>query len=138
MCIKNNYHKFDGMHINALELYIHAEIFIYTTVIIISSCIISKISNARNKAHEGRRLLYGMGKKIQESARADTLSKKARRERVMVIVTILLALFIILSMMGILVIILILEPEEVAEVIEKDGINIAEILAKAAQAMNGG
>lgn len=79
-----------------------------------------------------------MGKKIQESARADTLSKKARRERVMVIVTILLALFIILSMMGILVIILILEPEEVAEVIEKDGINIAEILAKAAQAMNGG
>ena len=79
-----------------------------------------------------------MGNKIQESARADTLSKKARRERIMVIVTILLALFIILSMMGILVIMLILEPEEVIETIEKEGINIAEILAKAAQVMSGG
>lgn len=75
----------------------------------------------------------------QEISRADTLSKKARRERIMVIVTILLALFIILSMIGILVIILMLEPEEVAETLEKEGmINIAEILAKAAQAMNGG
>ena len=97
-----------------------------------------KISIVRNKVHEGEGRLYGMGNKIQESARADTLSKKARRERIMVIVTILLALFIILSMMGILVIMLILEPEEVIETIEKEGINIAEILAKAAQVMSGG
>lgn len=80
-----------------------------------------------------------MGNKIQESARADTLSKKARRERNMIIITILLALFIIVSMIGILIVMLMLEPEEVVETLEQEGmVNIAELLSQVSKIMNGG
>jgi heme A synthase len=80
-----------------------------------------------------------MGNINQEITRADTLSKKARRERTMIIVTILLALFIIVSMIGILIVMLMLEPKEVVETLEQEGmINIAELLSQVSKIMGGG
>jgi type IV secretory pathway component VirB8 len=73
-----------------------------------------------------------------EEIRADTLTRKQRKERRLIIATILLAAFIIVSVVGIVAVLFLLNPDEVTEIVEqKDSINMADILRQAAEAMKG-
>lgn len=74
----------------------------------------------------------------EEVKRADTLTRQQRRERRLLTATILLATFIILAVVGIITVLFILDPIEVADVMESKGaVDIAEILRQAAEVLNG-
>lgn len=74
----------------------------------------------------------------EEVKRADKLTRQQRRERRLLTATILLAIFIIVVVVGIITVLFVLDPIEVADVMESKGaIDIAEILRRAAEILNG-
>ncbi len=71
-----------------------------------------------------------------EYTRADTLTKKQRAERRLLIATIIIAMLIIMAFSFIIIVLFILDPIQVADVMESHGlVDVAGILREAAEVL---
>lgn len=72
----------------------------------------------------------------EEQLHPHQLSKKEKAERALLVATILISALIIVSMSFLVVLLVVLDPYEVATVLESEGhVNVAEILREAADAL---